>query len=84
VSREDASLTIDVPVSPRSSREEIQGVVDGRVRIRVNAPPVDGAANKRVIELVAYAFGVPKSRVEVVTGTSSRDIAPVRTASLVG
>ena len=49
------------------------GEVDGRVRVRVNAPPVDNAANRRVTELIAEAFGVPRSRVEVVAGAARRD-----------
>ncbi len=62
-----------VRVHPRSSREGIEGCVAGRVRVRVSAAPVDDAANRRVIELVAKAFGVPRSRVAVVAGATRRD-----------
>ena len=64
---------LEVRVQPRSSREGVDGEVDGRLRVRVNAPPVDNAANRRVTELIAEAFGVPKSRVEVVAGAARRD-----------
>jgi len=66
-------LYVEVRVHPRASREGIEPGVAGRVRVRVNAPPVEGAANRRVTELVAEAFGVPRSAVEVVSGASRRD-----------
>ena len=66
-------LYLDVRVQPRSSREGVDGEMAGRIRIRVNAPPVDNAANRRVTELVAEAFGVPRSPVQVVAGATRRD-----------
>ncbi len=68
--REDGSF--DVLVQPRASRAKIGPVHDGRLKIAVTSPPVDGEANAAVIELLAKALGVPKSRVEIVAGTSSR------------
>lgn len=45
---------------------------DGAIKIRLAAPPVDGAANAALIEFVAERLGVAKSRVRLVSGTSSR------------
>jgi uncharacterized protein len=45
---------------------------DGCVKIRVSAPPVEGAANSAITEFVARTLKVAKSRVRVVSGTSSR------------
>ena len=45
---------------------------DGRLKIAVTAPPVDGAANAAVIELLAKALGIPARQVEVIAGASSR------------
>lgn len=45
---------------------------DGRLKIAVTAPPVDGEANAAVIELLAKALGVPRRQVEVIAGASSR------------
>jgi uncharacterized protein (TIGR00251 family) len=65
-------VTIDVLVQPRASRAKIGPVHDGRIKVSVTAPPVDGEANAAVIELLAKQLGVPKSAVEVIAGASSR------------
>jgi uncharacterized protein (TIGR00251 family) len=68
----ETPLTITVQVQPRSSRDEIIGVHEGRLKIRISAPPVDGKANERLTEVIAKAFGVSKSSVEIVKGHHSR------------
>ena len=66
-------MVIAVRVTPRSSRDVIEGVDEaGQLRVRVTAAPVDGAANKAVTSLVAKALGVPKSAVSVASGAASR------------
>lgn len=67
-----APTRITIHVQPRASRTELAGMHDGCVKIRVAAPPVDGAANLAVVELIAGLMKVAKSRVRVVSGTSSR------------
>ena len=66
------SVTIDVLVQPRASRAKIGPRHDGRIKIAVTAPPVDGEANAAVIELLAKQLGIAKSAVEVIAGASSR------------
>jgi uncharacterized protein (TIGR00251 family) len=66
------SVTIDVLVQPRASRAKIGPRHDGRIKIAVTAPPVDGEANAAVIALLAKSLGVSKSSVEVIAGASSR------------
>jgi len=61
-----------IRVQPRSSRTGIDGMHAGALRVRVNAPPVDGAANDAVIETLAKALGVPKRSVTIVSGATSR------------
>lgn len=68
----ETPLTITVQVQPRSSSDEIIGVHEGRLKIRISAPPVDGKANERLTEVIAKAFGVSKSSVEIVKGHHSR------------
>lgn len=66
---EHASGTIlAVRVVPRSSKSVIDGVMDGSLRVRLAAPPVDGAANVALIELIAKSCGIPKSRVTIMSG----------------
>jgi uncharacterized protein (TIGR00251 family) len=67
------SLRVDLRVVPRSSRNAIDGTRDGRLVVRITAPPVDGAANEAVIGAVAEFYGVPKSRVRIVSGARSRN-----------
>jgi uncharacterized protein (TIGR00251 family) len=72
--RADAdSVLIAVRVVPRASRAEIVGERDGRLLIRVTAPPVEGRANDAVRRLVAKAAGVGLSHVRVVRGERARD-----------
>ena len=68
----DGAVTFDVLVQPRASRARVGPVHDGRLKLAVTAPPVDGEANAAVIELVARALGVARGAVAVVTGASSR------------
>nr|WP_298719662.1 DUF167 domain-containing protein [uncultured Steroidobacter sp.] len=66
------SARIDVYVQPRASKTAVVGMHDGSVKIRLAAPPVDGAANAALIEFVAKQVGVAKSRVRITAGLSSR------------
>ena len=65
-------VTLDVLVQPRASRARIGPRHDGRIKIAVTAPPVDGEANAAVIELVAEALGISRGAIEVIAGMSSR------------
>lgn len=68
-----AAVVIAVRVTPRSSRDAIEGVDEaGELRVRVTAPPADGAANAAVVKLLAKTLGVPKGAVTVVSGATSR------------
>jgi uncharacterized protein YggU (UPF0235/DUF167 family) len=50
----------------------VDGVVDGVLRVRVAAPPVDGAANRALVALVAGELGVPRSAVRIAAGETGR------------
>ena len=67
-----AAQKFSVYVQPRAARTQVAGMHDGCVKIRLAAPPVDGAANAELIEFVAHRLGVPKSRVRLVGGETSR------------
>ena len=66
-------VIIAVRVTARAGRDAVEGVdASGQLRLRVSAPPVDGAANKAVLRLVAKALGVPRSAVTIAAGAGSR------------
>jgi uncharacterized protein len=64
--------TFDIQVTPRSSHTAIAGIRDGILKVKVNAPPVEGAANEACIELLARELGLKKSQFHVFTGRKSR------------
>jgi uncharacterized protein (TIGR00251 family) len=63
---------VPIYVQPRAAKTEIAGLYDGCVKVRLAAPPADGAANKALIEFIAQRLGVAKSRVRLISGESSR------------
>ena len=61
-----------VRVVPRASKSEIVGEIDGSLKVRLCAPPVDGAANAELIKLLAQALGVARSNVGIISGQTSK------------
>jgi hypothetical protein len=73
---------LNIKVVTRASKNELVGFsADGLLRVRVTAPPVEGAANKAVIKLLAEALGVAKSSLEIIAGHTSTE-KRVRVAGL--
>ena len=64
---------IRVVVQPRASRNEILGLRGEVLQVKVTAPPEGGKANEALVELLARALKVAKSRVRVIRGHTSRD-----------
>jgi uncharacterized protein (TIGR00251 family) len=71
--RDGADWLLDVRVQPRASRTEFAGLFGNRLKVRLQAPPVDGRANVALLEFVAAVCHLPKSRVTLESGQSSRD-----------
>jgi hypothetical protein len=65
-------LSFTVRVVPRASRTQIVGEADGALRVRVAAPPVDGAANDELVRVLARALKVSRSAVAITAGGTSR------------
>jgi hypothetical protein len=61
-----------VYVVPRARRTEVAGRHGGIVKIKLAAPPVDGAANEELVRFVAASVGVPRSAVTIASGASGR------------
>ena len=70
-----APCRVEIRVVPRASRNGIDGVRNGRVVVRVTAPPVDGAATDAAVSVLAEALGVARSAIRVVSGRTSRNKA---------
>jgi len=63
---------LDLLVQPRASRTRAVGEHDGRLKLQLAAPPVDGEANAALVEFVAEALGVRKADVAIVRGDTGR------------
>jgi len=68
----DGAVIFTVRVVPRASDSKIVGEHDGVLKVRLAAPPVDGAANAELIKLLAKSFGVAKSAIEIVSGQTAK------------
>lgn len=66
-------LVLELRVQPKASRDAFGEVLDGRLKVHITAPPVDGKANKHLIGFLAKSFKVAKSRVRLLKGESSRN-----------
>jgi uncharacterized protein (TIGR00251 family) len=65
-------LILEVLVSPRASQDALAGLVDGRFKIRLTAPPVEGEANARLVAFLAREFGIPRRQVRIEHGEHGR------------
>ena len=64
---------LGVRVQPGASRSEVVGwEADGSLRVRLQAPPIEGRANRALIECLAEALGLRRSAITLVRGSSSR------------
>jgi uncharacterized protein len=71
-SEKDGCLTFQVYVVPRASRSEIAGEYNGALRVRLAAPPVDGAANRELVAVLAKRLHVSRSAVMIDAGHTSK------------
>jgi uncharacterized protein (TIGR00251 family) len=71
--RDGADWLVDVRVQPRASRTEFAGLFGDRLKVRLQAPPVDGRANAALLGFFADVCDLPKSRVTLDAGQTSRD-----------
>ena len=71
--RDGDDLVLEVRIQPRASRSEFAGQFGERLKIRLQAPPVDGRANAALVDFLASAFDVPRARVAIEHGLAGRD-----------
>ena len=71
-SEKSGTLSFQVYVVPRASRSEVAGERDGALRVRLAAAPVDGAANRELIDLLSKVLNVPRSAIEISSGHTGK------------
>ena len=69
---EDGVVVVDVIVTPRASRSALAGVQNGRIRVMLDAPPVDGRANDALVAFFAKTLGLAKRDITIVRGLKGR------------
>ena len=72
-SPEGKGRRFEVRVQPRASKNEIAGIREGVVRVRLQAPPVEGAANEALVRFLADELGISSRQVRIVSGFGSRN-----------
>ena len=65
-------IRFSAAIQPRASRNQILGIHNHSLKIKLTSPPVDGAANQTCIKFLAKAFGISPSRISIVQGETSR------------
>lgn len=65
-------ICLEVQVQPRSSRSQIVGVTEGRLKIKLTAPPVEGEANQALIDFLARELDLPRRNISLLRGETSR------------
>jgi len=67
------TVTFAVRVQPRASRDAIAGTLDGALKIRLTAPPLEGRANDALVDFLSSILKTPKSAVRIRSGEQSRN-----------
>ncbi|MFQ5470585.1 MAG: DUF167 family protein [Gammaproteobacteria bacterium] len=65
-------ILLNLVITPRASKDEIVGIQNGRLKIRITSPPTDGKANAHLVKFLAREFHVPKSSIDVISGQTNR------------
>ena len=65
-------MILELHVQPGASRSEFAGERDGRLKLRLAAPAIEGKANAALVEFLADYFGVPKRNIRIAAGLKSR------------
>ena len=69
----EAPVTLSIRIQPRASKNEIVAMAGGGLKIRLTAPPVDGAANEALVKFLSAALSIPRSNIEIISGHTSRE-----------
>ena len=73
IQRNPRGVVFKVLVQPRSSKNMLSGLHDDALKVKLTAPPVNNAANRMSIAILAKALGIPKSSLEIISGHTGRN-----------
>ena len=65
-------VDLDLYIQPRASQDRLLGMHDGRLKVSLCAPPVDGQANRALVVFLSSRLGVSRGRIEIVSGQTGR------------
>jgi len=68
-----AGAVLNLRIIPRANKNAIQGEHGDALKIRLCAPPVEGAANAALIEFLSETFSIPRARIQLLSGQTSRN-----------
>ena len=73
INETSAGLDVRIRAVPRASKNEIQGIYDGALKVRLTTPPVDGKANQALIKFLSKTLKISKTQIELMQGDTSRN-----------
>jgi len=68
----EKDLILHVQIQPKSSKDEVVGILGENLKIKITAPPIDGKANEHLCRFIAKVFNVSKSQVSILKGETSK------------
>jgi uncharacterized protein (TIGR00251 family) len=72
--KSDEIIHVRVRVIPRANKDQISGFMqDGRLKVRLTAPPVEGKANQALVKFISDTLGIQRGQISITSGTSSRN-----------
>jgi uncharacterized protein (TIGR00251 family) len=69
---EKDGISLKITVVPNSAQTSIIGIIEGVVKIKLNSPPIEGKANKEVIEYFSRIINVPKTSIKILKGEKNK------------
>ncbi len=69
---QEKDLILHVQIQPKSSKDEVVGMIGENLKIKITAPPIDGKANEHLCRFIAKVFNVSKSQVSILKGETSK------------
>jgi len=69
----DGDLIVNLRIIPRAAKNAVQGLHDSALKIRLQAPPVEGKANQALVKFLSKHWKIPKADIEILSGATGRN-----------